>query len=150
MRDSMFSRLLEGTQGLVILGMLWVLLAVATGTGCAAVAHDGHGHQLKAAPMAMANAWKPGKRCKTLSKGYNDNVAVIIQKNCIRNGVTSVGIVVLNNADKGKVAAKDAVGMITATLGFRPILKAVLVGKDKGKVFILAVVTGSDGLAVAR
>jgi hypothetical protein len=151
MKDSTRTALRDGASGLATLFVLGTLLVLASSAGCAAVAKDAHvGHHHGGGRKLAAQAWKPGKRCKTLSKGYSDNVAVIVQKNCIQNGVTSVGMVVLNNEDKGKVAAKDAVGMITATLGFKPILKAVLVGKDKGKVFILAIVTGSDGQPVAR
>ena len=150
MNTVMKRELANGAKGLATLAIIGTLLVLASNAGCAAHVKDAHaGHNHGAGRAQSLQAWKPGKRCKTLSKGYSKNVAVIIQKNCIQNGVTSVGMVVFNNENEGKVAAKDAVGMVTATLGFKPILKAVLVGKDKGKVFILAVVAGVNDDAVA-
>ena len=74
------------------------------------------------------------------------HVAVMVEKNCLKNGLTTVNMVVLNPEPKGNVkggvAAEHATQAITAILGFKPVLKIVLYGKKKGKTFFLTVVTG--------
>jgi hypothetical protein len=55
--------------------------------------------------------------------------------------VTTVNMLVLNPEDKGRVAAEDAVRIVTSVLKFKPVLAALFYGKTQGKVFILAAVT---------
>ena len=149
MKDSTRKDLRDGMTALVTLVVISTILVMVS-TGCAAVAHDSHGHAVKSAPKAMAKVWKPGRRCRTLGTEHSKRVAVMVQKDCIKNGVTTVAIVVLDNSNKGKDAAKDAVFMVKRILGFDPVLKAVVVGKDKGKVFMLTVVTGASSATVAN
>ena len=130
MKDLMHD-LMEAGRDASVVGVVMLLAAMLVyGVGCAG-AHQGHGHGLTAPNKALAKAWKPGKRC---------------EKNCLKNGLTTVNMVVLNPEPKGNVkggvAAEHATQAITAILGFKPVLKIVLYGKKKGKTFFLTVVTG--------
>jgi len=115
--------------------------------GCAA---QTHGHTVTASAKAMAKAWKPSKRCKTLGKAMTTHVAVLVERNCLKNGVTTVNMVVLNKEKKGTVAARHATQAITSILGFKPVLKILFYGKAKGKPFFLTAVTGIGSTTVAK
>ncbi len=131
----------DGATGLVTLVLIGAILILST--GCA-VRHAGHKHGIAKAPKGFGKMWKPGRRCKPLGKVVTKNVAVMVERNCLRNGVTTVGILVLNTANKGKLAASDAAQGVVSVLGFRPTLATVFVGKIKKSVFILSVVTGTN------
>jgi len=105
--------------------------------GCSA-----HGHQ-HAVKTPTVKDWAPSKRCRTIAKVRTANVAVMVERNCFRNGVTTVGMVTLNNRGNGDVAARDAVILVKNALGFTPRLTALFYGKTHGKLFILAAVTGA-------
>jgi hypothetical protein len=109
--------------------------------GCAAV--PAHKH------VKAPAYFKVGKRCRTIGKDYNEKVAVLVQKNCVRNGVTTVAMVIFDTRDKGKAAALSAVHMVKRILGFDPVLRALVIGKDKGVPFILSVVTDINNPTVA-
>jgi hypothetical protein len=142
-------RAAHGTRiaGIVITSLV-LALAFLLSVGCAANMHRDHGHTAKA-PQAKAQDWKPGKRCKTVGKAMTSHMAVMVERNCLKNGVTTANIVVLNSEKKGTVAAGHAAQAITSILGFKPQLKVLFYGKAKGKVFFLTAVTGVSGGVVA-
>jgi hypothetical protein len=138
-----------------IVGALMMILALATlamqTMGCAAstgtmhpqVAHAEHKGHNHAAPAPKP--WKKSKRCKTLGKAKTSHVAVLVERNCLRNGLTTVNMVVLNKEREGKVAADHAAQATIAILGFKPTLTLLFMGKLKGKVFYLTAVGESTG-----
>lgn len=117
--------------------------------GCAAQTHD-HGHAVKAPKQSMAKEWKPGKRCKQIGKAKTSHVAVLVERNCLKNGLTTVNMLVLNSEKKGLVAADHAAQAVTSILGYKPTLKVLVYGKSHGKVFFLAAVTESTGPVARR
>lgn len=120
-----------------------LLVFLSLVSGCAQVHKHQHTH-------AKAPAhFKVSKRCRVIGKDHNEKVAVLIQKNCVRNGITTVAMVILDTRNKGKDAALSAVMMVKRILGFDPVLRTLVVGKDKGVPFILSVVTGVNNPAVA-
>jgi len=119
--------------------LMVILVALVLGTGCADMMHK-HRHAAQVKTPVMKD-WKPGKRCHVLARVKTANVAVMIERNCLKNGVTTVNMLVLNPEDKGRVAAEDAVRIVTSVLKFKPTLAALFYGKTQGKVFILAAVT---------
>lgn len=144
----------DSTNKLAALLLISAVIALANmGAGCAVTPKAQmavhHKHNMTPAARKLAQGWAPTTRCKTLSKGYSKHVAVIVQQDCFQRGMTTVGIVVLDNEANGTIAAKDAVGMITATLGYKPALATVAFGKDKGKVFMLNVVVPKESGTVA-
>lgn len=118
------------------------LVGCAVRKPCATVTHK---H-----PAPKVKDWKPSKRCKTLGKAMTTHVAVLVERNCLKNGVTTVNIVVLNKEKKGTVAARHATQAITSILGFKPVLKILFYGKAKGKPFFLTAVTGIGSTTVAK
>jgi hypothetical protein len=122
-----------------------LLVFIAMVSGCAATATPGHQHTHVKTPAHF----KVSKRCRTIGKDYNEKVAVLVQKNCVRNGVTTVALVIFDTKNKGKAAALSAVMMVKRILGFDPVLRTLVVGKDKGTPFILSVVTDINSTAVA-
>jgi len=120
-----------------------LLVFLSLVSGCAKVSKHQHTHAKAPAHFQVS------KRCRTIGKDYNEKVAVLVQKNCVRNGVTTVAMVVFDTRDKGKAAALSAVHMIKRILGFDPVLRTLVVGKDKGTPFILSVITGVNNPAVA-
>lgn len=152
------------TAGAVALAMM-IAAVVVFGVGCAthvdhvtglddtgrAVQWQRKAFSVRGMQPRKAKTWKPGKRCKVLGKALTTHVSVLVEHNCLKNGVTTVNMVVLNSEPKGKVkggvAADHAVQALTSILGFKPKLKILLYGKTKGKVFFLTVVTGISGSA---
>lgn len=128
----------------IIVG-LGVVLAVLMTVGCNGIhkvhdtTHANHVHPsgLKPLPITTVRG-----RCKTLGKSITKNASVLVERNCFRNGVTTVNIVIHNKAHKGKAAAQDSVKAVTRILGFRPKLTILFMGKLKGQLFLMAVVTG--------
>jgi len=117
----------------VVIGWLTALvLMVVVFSGCSAHAHK---HTTKVTAVKS-------HRCRTLGQANTPNASVIIHKNCLRNGVTTVAIVV-HNKHNAKLAARDAVLVIKDMLGFAPTLHTLAVGEDKKTPFILAVVGDS-------
>lgn len=127
---------------ILLLG-LGLLVVLSPTSGCAPVHTHKHTH------VQTPTHFKVSPRCRTIGKDYNEKVAVLIQKNCVRNGVTTVAMVIFDTRDKGKAAAVSAVMMVKRILGFDPVLRTLVVGKDKGTPFILSVVTGINEPAVA-
>jgi hypothetical protein len=124
-------------------GLLIALAAVLT-EGCAVNAHH-HDHG-----MPVVTVQKP-HRCQRLGQSISRNASVLIERNCFRNGVTTVGIVVHNTRDNGKLAARDSARAIKRILGFHPRLVTLFLGKTSGQVFMLStVVDGSEGPVAAR
>ena len=127
-----------------------VSLATFMTLGCGAAQSQTHGVQhahhatMKAPALArgMTGDWKPGARCKTLGKRMTPNVGVLVERDCLKSGVTTVGIVVFNTTRKGKTAARDSARLVVDILGFKPKLTALFVGRTGKNVFILSVVTG--------
>lgn len=115
-----------------------VVLFALVGMGCGAHRHQ---HSIKAPTV---KEWAPSKSCRTLAKVRTANVAVMVERNCLRKGVTTVGMITLNNEGNGSVAARDAAVLVKRVLGFTPRLAALFYGKTSGKVFILAAVVGSS------
>lgn len=120
-----------------------LLVFIAMVGGCAGI--EAHQHTHTKAPAHF----KVGKRCRTIGKDWNEKVAVLVQKNCVRNGVTTVAMVIFDTRDKGKAAALSAVHMVKRILGFDPVLRALVITKDKGTPFILSVVTDVNNPTVA-
>lgn len=111
-------------------------------SGCAGNIHANEAPSFKTAKPPKKN-WKPGRRCKRIGQAVTSHVAVLVERNCFRAGLTTVNMLVLNKANKGKTAAKHAVQAVTSILGFKPNLKILFYGKTKGKVFFMTAVTGS-------
>jgi len=88
--------------------------------------------------------WKKNPRCKVIGKAHTPNIAVLVERNCLRNGLTTVNMIVLNTSNKGKTAAEDGVKLITKILGFKPVLTILFYGKAKGLPFFLCAVTGTN------
>jgi hypothetical protein len=151
MKNLMEDLLEAGRNASVVVVVMLLAAMLVYGVGCAG-AHQGHGHAVTAASKAMTKAWKPSKRCKVLGKAMTTHVAVLVERNCLKNGVTTVNMVVLNKEKKGTVAARHAGTAITSILGFRPVLKVLFYGKAKGKPFFLTAVTGisSAGTVAAK
>ena len=120
---------------------LVAIFALVAVSGCAAQQYTPK-HTVARSPIAMSH------RCRTLGQATTPNASVIIHKNCIRNGVTTVAIVVYDKHNV-KLAARDAVLVIKDLLGFAPTLQALVVGEDKNTPFILAVVTDDTAEPVA-
>jgi len=141
---------MKDARDIVIAALVTCLVGgmIAATSGCAANVHPDHAHTVKA-PKAKAKPWKPGKRCKTIGKAMTSHMAVMVERNCLKNGVTTANIVVLNSEDKGKVAAGHAAQAITSILGFRPQLKILFYGKAKGKTFFMTAVTGTTDTTLA-
>ena len=140
--------LLDGMTGLVTLVVIGTVLVMAA--GCARV----HEHEtVVRGNKAIAKDWKPSKRCKTLGKAVTSHVAVLVERNCLRNGLTTVNMMVLNPEKKGNIkggiAAEHAVQAVTSILGFKPRLAILFYGKTKGKTFFLTAVMESDKRTVA-
>ena len=126
----------------VILGLV---LAVFMTLGCGAAQTQTHGHNTVKAPAfakGMAKDWKPSARCKKLGTRTTPNVGVLVERNCLKSGVTTVGIVVFNKSRNGKTAARDSARLVVDILGFRPKLTALFVGRTGGHMFMLSAVTG--------
>lgn len=121
----------------LVIGWLTALvLMVLVFSGCA------HTHKHTTPKVTAVKS----HRCRTLGKAVTPNASVIIHKNCIKNGVTTVAIVV-HSKHRVKEAARDAVLVIKDMLGFAPSLHAIVMGEDKKTPFILAVV-GDSAVAV--
>jgi len=117
-------------------GMMFIVLlmvAVLFGMGCSAREKS---HQHTTPPVT----YKKPLRCKVVGKASTSNAAVLVERNCLRNGLTTVNVVVLNTKDEGKSAAKDSVTMIEKILGYKPVLKVLFYGKAKGLPFFMMVV----------
>lgn len=114
-----------------------VLALVVLFSGCAAP----HQHIHKQPTM---KPWKPGPRCKIIGQERTSNIAVIIERNCMKNGVTTISMVVLNNKKNGTVAATDGARLIKKILGYKPTMAVLLYGKAKGLPFFLCIVTGGS------
>jgi len=130
-----------------VMMLIWAIL-VTVASGCAMV----HEHDtVVRGNRAMAKEWKPSKRCKTLGKAKTSHVAIVVQKDCFRNGVTTVGIVVLNTEKKGAVADQHTKQALFSILGYHPALALVVASRHKYLPFALAVVTGArSSAAVAK
>jgi len=131
------------------------LIVVALSQGCSAQAHQhNYSHKaLKAPHNAPAVSWNgPKARCRRYQPVVTRNVSVLVERNCFRHGLTTVGMVIHNTRDKGKAAAKDAVKATTRILGYRPSLSTLFMGRTNGQVFILAAVvdSGSTGPLAQR
>ena len=140
--------LLDGMQGLVTLVVIGTVLVMAA--GCATV----HEHEtVVRGNKAIAKEWKPSKRCKTLGKAVTSHVAVLVARDCLKKGTTTVNMLVLNPEKKGNVkggiAAEHAVQAVTSILGYKPKLQILFYGQTKGKTFFLTVVVESDKRTVA-
>ena len=109
-------------------------LIMLMGAGCT--------HQVHQAPLAPRLTSKPS-RCVTIGKAATSNVVVMVERNCLKNGVTTVSILVLKPKNK-KLAAKEGAQLILRILKFRPKLAILFYGKTKGMPFFLTVVTGSN------
>lgn len=145
MKDSTRTTLQDGVSGLVALVIIGTLLIMAT-TGCAV----SRKHEATHAQFKPANNWRPGSRCKTVGQARTSHIAVIVQKDCFRAGLTTVGILVLNPEKKGAVAAEHAVQAVIAILGYRPAsLPVIVAGKQGEHTFMLTAVADSTG-TVAR
>lgn len=119
----------------------WILVLLAVMfTGCAA--------QAPKTTVKPANDFRPRARCKVLGKAKTSHVAVMVEKDCFRPGLTTVGIVVLNPEKKGTVAADHAAQAMIAILGFRPALQMIVASKHKRLPFMLAAVV--DRATVAQ
>ncbi len=141
MKDSMRKTLLDGAKGLLTLLVIGALL-VMVGGGCAALASQHNDSAHKASTFKPARNWEPGKRCRTLGKALTSHVAVLVQKDCWRAGVTSVGIVVLNTERGGAVADQHTKQALIAILGYHPALSILVASKHKHLPFALSLVTG--------
>jgi len=127
-----------------------VLLTMASFAGCAATAQ--HTSHAVAPPMGNTVAWnKPGVRCTRVGIKRTINMSVIVERGCFTRGLTTVGIVVHNTRNKGRLATKDAATALIGILGYRPALSTLFIGKLKGQVFLLAAVVPSESIApIAR
>jgi len=125
-------------------------LAIVMTLGCGAAQSQTHGVQhahhdgVKAPslPRGMGKDWTASARCKKLGTRTTPNVGVLVERNCMRPGLTTVGIVVFNNSRNGVTAARDSARLVLDILGFKPKLTILFVGKTGGKVFFLSAVTG--------
>jgi len=113
------------------------LLILSNLTGCASVEHS----HARTPDHIKQLVPKRSHRCRTIGMERTENAAVLIQKNCVKNGVTTVATVVFNKAEGGRIAAEDAVKMIKRILGFAPVIKILVVGEDKNTPFMLGVIT---------
>ena len=92
-------------------------------------------------PMAKTPVVKPTSRCKLIGRAKTPNVAVLVERDCLKNGLTTVNIVVLNTAKKGTIAAEDSIKLITNILGFVPHLKLMFYGRVKGYIYYMCAAT---------
>lgn len=127
---------------------LLLVVALTLGNLLSGCAVNSHAHKAPSFKTARPQKnFKPGRRCKQLGKAVTSHVAVLVERNCFRNGLTTVNMLVLNKANKGKVAAEHAVQAVTSILGFKPKLRILFYGKTKGRVFFMTAVTGSANAA---
>jgi hypothetical protein len=115
---------------------LGILILVVGWMGCSGV--KDHTHFVHPKPLPTMS-----KRCKIIGQASTKNVSVLIERNCMKNGVTTVSVVVLNKKNHGKKAALESVQIIKKILGFNPVLKILFYGKAKGYPYFLMVMTGS-------
>ncbi len=145
MTDSMWTALRDGATGLVTLLVIGTIL-VLSATGCAVTARKHKAH-VAAPGFKVARNWKPGKRCKTIGKAITSHVSVLVQRDCLRNGMTTVAMTILNgeakDGVKGGVAGEHGVQAVTAILGYKPKLALLFYGTTKGVHVVLAAVTGA-------
>lgn len=128
------------TGAIVGAATVTLVVIVAALTGCAPHAKV-HTHTAKKTTVAK-KTWKPGPRCRIIGKAATKNIGVIVERNCMKNGVTTVTMMVLNKAKKGAIAAKDGVTLVTRILGFKPKLAVLFYGNAKGHPFFLCAVIG--------
>jgi len=134
--------------GMMAVVMMYAVVTLFGGTGCAVQARQSkHTHTVKATPKAKA---KPNARCRVLGKAKTSHMGVVVERNCLKNGVTTATIMVLNREDNGRVAADHAAQAVISILRFRPELALVLSGKAKGYVFYVMAVTGAQSLALRK
>lgn len=87
------------------------------------------------------------KRCRTIGTAAGQYVTMAAQRNCLKNGVTTVAIMVLYpKQDKPTEIAEETVKLLITMLGFKPKLALLTMGRAKGKPFYIFIVTGeADG-----
>jgi hypothetical protein len=107
------------------------------GTGCSSHTHT------YTIPKVVKK-YKLPDRCKTLYKTKNTYSTILIQKDCLRVGLTTIVVLVLYTKDKGKLAAKESLIHITNYLKFKPQLVLITMGNIKGMPFYLFAITGES------
>ncbi|MCK5016336.1 MAG: hypothetical protein KAS32_04615 [Candidatus Peribacteraceae bacterium] len=120
---------------LLTLTYLLVALGGIVTTGCAT-------YFTPTIDSLVQKKWTPNPRCKVIGKAHTPNVAVLVEKNCLKNGLTSVNIIVLSTKKDGKKAAEEGVKLVTKILGFKPKLGLLFYGKAKGLPFFMCAVMG--------
>lgn len=90
------------------------------------------------------NQWKPNPRCRVVSKVHGNYMDMTITRNCLKNGYTTVVIVVNDVSDRGKKAAEEATRTLILTLGFRPRLAPLVITKVNGKPIFIFLVVGES------
>lgn len=115
------------------------LVAVMSLSGC--VSH----HR----PVVVRPRYKPPKRCRMLGARSTANVMVVVRRNCLRNGLTTVMVVVTNTKNQGKKAVKEATFLMIDMLKFKPKVSLIVLGKiplkkrkNKYAIMYLFAVTG--------
>ncbi len=71
----------------------------------------------------------PHPRCRVVLNRSTINVQVVIRRDCVKLGVTTVMFVILNPADEGLAASEDAIRIMTKFFGTPPELSPMLVTK---------------------
>jgi len=120
--------------GLFILLLLGFLVA---GGGC-----GGKSVSAPKNPLSMKKKeWKPGPRCRLVGALRGKYMNMLIERNCLQNGATTVTVHVNNTAKDGKKAAEEFIQGMRFILGFTPALAPLVITKIKGKpIFIFIVV----------
>lgn len=99
-------------------------------------------HTAPTIESAQKKGWKAHPRCRTLGKRTGDYATVLIQRNCLRNGVTTVSVLVTNVYQKGAAAAEETYKFILEVLKFKPKLEVLVVSKHQKMPFMVFIVTG--------
>lgn len=81
------------------------------------------------------------KRCRTIGMASSSRVRVLIQKDCLKNGVTTI-INAITDASNPKLATEDAVRLWVKILGFKPSVGLLVHTKNSKMPIFLFVVTG--------
>jgi len=115
---------------LIILVMMW--------GGCSQPAQN-----FRRGPKEITH--KTPDRCKTLGKIVGNHSVVLVQKDCLKNGVTTVIIGVFTTNDGGKAAASEATTNMLKILGFTPTLSLLTIVPWKNNPYYIFVVTGISG-----
>lgn len=126
----------EVSLPLVAVLMAIIMALMLLGSACA-MKHDS-----TTIETAQKKEWRAHARCRTLGKRTGDYATVLIQKNCLKNGVTTVSVLVTNVYQKGAAAAEETYKFIMEVLKFKPKMEVLVVSKHQKMPFMVFIVTG--------